>query len=71
VAQGIGPEFKPQYCKQTNKQKTSKNNSALTVLTCALTICKLLPQSLRGRWVSAISFNTAINKTERQTLRVS
>jgi hypothetical protein len=23
VAQGVGPEFKPQHCKQTNKTKTT------------------------------------------------
>jgi hypothetical protein len=27
VAQGVGPEFKPQYCKKKKKQKQNKSSS--------------------------------------------
>jgi hypothetical protein len=29
VAQGVGPEFKPQYCKKKKKRKERKKNSGL------------------------------------------
>jgi hypothetical protein len=32
VAQGVGPEFKPQYCKKEKKKKGKKKMQDLTVV---------------------------------------
>jgi hypothetical protein len=48
VAQGVGSEFKSQYHKQTNKQKTNEN-------------CSLSPTLHLGTLLTAFSTNDPVN----------